>query len=267
MVPILGRYGPFLLYGYTVALAAGILLGLALTARLAARPQQADLTRTWFDVFLLCLTGALLGGRIGFVLGEWAYFQERLPLAWRIWQGGLSYHGALFGGLLLLGVWAVVGKRPFFSLLDLFTPAFVLLHGFGWLACWLDGCAYGRETILHGVPWLDWLAASQPDNFGIIALRYQTQLLGGLSAAFVGLPLWRWARRAAPGALFLLSLTLLSLTRIPLTWTRGDNVPLVANLRLDMLLDALLVFVSLLLLQYRVSFRRDHMAKPGEHGE
>lgn len=251
MHPILGRYGPFLLYGYTVALYAGILAGLLLTAWLAAQPRYKIATAVWFDAFLVCLAAALVGGRIGFVIGEWGYFQERLPLAWRIWQGGLSYHGALLGGLGGLAVWAVVGKRPLHPLLDLFTPAFVLLHVSGWLACWCAGCAYGQETILRGLPWLDWLAANLPDRFGIFALRYQTQLLGGLSALLVGVLVGRWSRRAAPGVIFLLTLALLSLTRIPLALARGDTVPMLAAVRVDVILDILLVLVSLLLLQYR----------------
>ncbi|MCA9959793.1 MAG: prolipoprotein diacylglyceryl transferase [Anaerolineales bacterium] len=262
MAPILGRYGPFLLYGYTAALYVGILSGLLLTAWRVTRSPDKALATVWFDAFLLCLAMALIGGRVGFVIGEWGYFQERLPLAWRIWQGGLSYHGALLGGLLGLVLWAGVRKRPLWPLLDLFTPAFVLLHMFGWLACWYEGCAYGHETILHGSPWLDWLAASLPDQFGIFALRYQTQLLGGMGAVLVGLLLWRRGHHETPGITFLLALGLLSLTRLPLAVWRGDTVPLLAGVRLDMALDILLVLLSLLLLQYRILFRHDRLAEP-----
>lgn len=267
MYPILGRYGIFLFYGYTAALYGGIIIGLLVTARIASSAPQSLLRRGWFDAFLVCFATALIAGRVGFVISEWGYFQARLPLTWRIWQGGVTYHGALLGGVLGVGIWAAVQKRPLWPILDLLTPAFALLHPFGWFACWLDGCAYGKTTVLQGVAWLDWMAASLPDNFGIFALRYQTQLLGGLSALFICLISRRWWGRLPAGTFFLWVLALLSLMRIPLALLRSDPVLLIGAWRINMILDIILVLISLLLLQYRGSFRRESLADLDEQHE
>ncbi|MCZ7668191.1 MAG: prolipoprotein diacylglyceryl transferase [Chloroflexi bacterium] len=84
----------------------------------------------------------------------------------------LQLFGALLAALVGLWLWGVWRKRPFASYTDLLTPGFALLAVFTWAACWLAGCAYGQETTF-GL-----LAANLPDDFGLFAVRYQTQLLG-----------------------------------------------------------------------------------------
>ena len=144
MYPILARYGSLFIYSFTVILALGVLLATLLTARLErTRPALA-----WFDALLAVFIAALLGGRFGFIIGQWSYFQENPSEIWQIWQGGLSYHGALFAGLAALVLWTRSYGRSFYKYAALFSPGLALVIVFGWLACWLDGCAYGRETVI-----------------------------------------------------------------------------------------------------------------------
>ena len=72
MYPILARYGSLFVYSYTVVLALGTLTAMLLTARLARESATPD----WFDGFLLLLLGAIAGGRLGFVAGQWDYFRH-----------------------------------------------------------------------------------------------------------------------------------------------------------------------------------------------
>lgn len=248
MYPILGRIGPFLVYSYTVAIWAGIAGGLGFAYWFG---RQRQLPWMWLDAVLVCVTTGLVGGRAGYVLREWAYFEGRLPAVVRVWEGGLAYHGALWAGLLGLGGWLWWQKRPFWLTLDLLTPGLAWTHCCGWLGCWLAGCAYGRITVWRSALWLDWLAADLPDNFGVFALRYQTQLLGAGLALLILLILLRLRRRLAPGVLFALGLALLSCSRIPVALLRGDPVRILAGVRVDLLLDVLMVVLALVLLQYR----------------
>lgn len=246
MYPILGRYGRFFLYSYTAVIGLGIIVAIGLTAWWARRLGQEE--DGWLDGLLVTLAAGLVGGRIGFVWMEWAYFQERPAEAWQIWQGGLSYHGALAAGLLGLWCWWVIYRRqqtPFTAYAGLFAPGFALGSAFGWLACWLEGCAYGRETILG--PW----SASLPDTFGVFAVRYQTQLLGLGLTLFVFLLIIVLHHRWQPGRLFWLTLLGLSFGRLLVSLWRGDDVVMVSStIRLDTFVDAALAFMSLILLQY-----------------
>jgi phosphatidylglycerol---prolipoprotein diacylglyceryl transferase len=246
MEPIVGRVGPFLIYGYTVALAGSIALGLALTQAVTRRvPQFAGLTG-WVDGVLVALVGAMLGGRAAFVAAEWAYFAARPLLIWRISEGGFGYHGALLGGVIGLWLWTVARKRPFPAYINLLAPAFTLVNTGGWYGCWLHGCAYGRETRFTGQWWHDWLAADLPDPFGLFALRYQTQLLGvilGLVALIFTLYI---IKRRCPQAAFWAALFGVSLGHLLVSLLRGDPAPNYAGARLDIWLNALFAILSVI---------------------
>ena len=240
MYPILSRYGSLFIYSYTVIMALGILIGIYLINR-SSRHIHAP---GWFDALLVVLLASLLGGRFGFVLWRWGYFQDQPTEAWQFWLGGLSYHTALLAGILALMGWAAVGRRSFYRYAALFSPAFVLVTVFGWAACWLEGCAYGQETVL-GL-----LSADLPDDFGVFAVRYQTQLAGILLTlgAFLFIV---WYQKERPyGYVFWLALAFVSLAQFLTSLLRGDQSLAVGPLRLDSLFNALLVVISLLLLQY-----------------
>jgi len=240
MYPILARYGSLFIYSYTVVWALGIIAGIGLLAWMARYNFVPD----WFDLLLIVFVTAILGGRIGFILLRLDYFQERPSEIWHIWQGGLSYHAALLAGLFALAIWTIWKKRSFYRYTALLAPAFALVTVFGWTACWLEGCAYGREAIFGP------LVADLPDDFGVFALRYQSQMVGiflTLLAFFI--ILWL-QKRLLPGPLFLISLAAVSLAHLLVTLLRGDPTIYIGSLRLDTLLNSLLVFISLLLLQY-----------------
>jgi phosphatidylglycerol:prolipoprotein diacylglycerol transferase len=250
MYPILGRYGPFFLYSYTVVMGLGLLAGIGLTAWFVRKEKEKQKYAGWQDGLLVSLLPALIGGRIGFVWGNWSYFQEVPDEIILVWQGGLSYHGALICGLLAVWLWLWRRRQigvSFTSYAALLMPGFVLAHLFGWAACWLEGCAFGRETTLG------WLAADLPDSFGVFAVRYQTQLLGfGLTAViFIAALLLR--KRLKDGLFLWLIFGLVSAAYGIATLLRGDSGMLVGSFRLDTVLSAGLVLVSLVgfVLQFR----------------
>lgn len=241
MAPILARYGSIFIYSYTVILSLGMLAVTGLTARLARRRGVWD----WFDAQLIVTVTAVIAGRAGFVLGQWPYYQEHPQEILQFTQGGLSYHAALLGGLVALWLWARLQQRPFFEDAALFAPGFALLVTFGWLACWFEGCAYGRETVMGA------LASDLPDEFGVFALRYQTQLIGLTFALLVTLLLLWLARRLSAPALFWAALALVSLAHVLPGFLRGDPALMIGPVRLDVLVDLLVLFVgALVMLQY-----------------
>jgi phosphatidylglycerol:prolipoprotein diacylglycerol transferase len=257
MYPILGRYGPFFLYSYTVVLGLGLAAGIGLSAWFVKKEADGKLNTSrfhgWLDGLLVSLAAALVGGRVGFVWANWSYFQEAPDEIVLVWQGGLSYHGALVCGLLTYWLWCLWHRRngrtqnSFTAYAALLMPGFVLAHLFGWLACWLEGCAFGREAVI-GL-----FTADLPDSFGVFAVRYQSQLLGfGLTAIiFVAVLLLR--KRLKEGAFLWLAFGLVSAGYGVVTLFRGDSVPLVGAFRLDTLMSVGLLLVSLVgfVLQFR----------------
>lgn len=240
MYPILARYGPFFLYSYSLMMGLGVLTGVSLAAYQSRDSGDPD----FLDGILISLFSGLIGGRGGFVWLHWDYFQLNLSEAWRIWLGGISYHGALLVGLLVLWLWCTWRKRPFTRVIGLLGPGFALASIFGWLACWFGGCAFGKIAALGP------FTADLPDPFGVYAVRYQTQMLGVASCLLTFL-LLMWLRPRWPALhLFLLALFTISLGRAIISLFRGDPALFWGQIRVDTLADGILALVSLILLQY-----------------
>lgn len=252
MYPILARYGPFFLYSFTVVLGLGIAASVGLTAWLERR--EPGKRTAWLDASIVALVAGVIAGRIGFVWANWSYFQERPGEIGLIWRGGLSYHGALLAGLLALWAWSAWRGYSAGNYFGLLAPALALGSAFGWLACWFEGCAFGRETLLS------LLAADLPDTYGVFSLRYQTQMLG-LGLALLAFLLILWMRsRVRPGILFWIALLTLSGGRAIVSLFRGDAVPLVGQVRLDTVLELVTVVMCLLAISVSLA-RRQNVTK------
>ena len=235
MVPILGRYGPFFFYSYTAILGSGLLLALGLTRGLA----RERIAPAWWHGVVLALAAGMLAGRAGFVASRPDYYRLHPGEIGWIWQGGLSYHAALPASLLTLWWWCRRhGPSPAGGPVGPRRAAWAA----GWLACYLEGCAYGRETTLG------WLAADLPDSFGVYAVRYQTQLLGAAAFLVLALAIWRARQAVRPAALFWLALALVSGARALLSLWRGDPVAELAGWRLDTVADGVLAIAAAALL-------------------
>ena len=244
MLPILYRTPWFFIYSYTAVFAIAIVLGMVVTHRIA---QNSD----WLNGYLATFAAALAGGRIGFVIIEWRYYQERPLSLQNLWQGGFNYHAALLAGFVGVWVWSWLGEQRCPSkkwalcaqTVTLFAPAFALTNSFGWFACWLEGCGYGVETVFkEGIGVL--FVADLPDNFGVFAIRYHTQWLGIIYSLLI----FFFALR--PKTKFLHVLLLISLGRFGIGLLRGDFVTQIGMLPLNMLLDIALASLCLILLQY-----------------
>ena len=245
MAPIWGRYGPFFLYGYSVVLGLGVMAALAVTAWRARRkdtlPNPLPLgegTGAWLDGALTAAGGALVGGRAVYVWLNAAYFAENPTETAQVWLGGLNYHGALVGGLAALWLWARLSGRPFLRHAALFAPGLALLVAFGWAACAVEGCAFGRAA----PPGL-W-AGDLPDDTGVFALRYRTQIGGVVGALAVFAVVWWAAARLRPAALVWTTLGGLAVVHIVVALGRGDPSRAVLGVRLDFLMELGLLAVA-----------------------
>lgn len=242
MYPILTRYGPFFLYSYTVVMGVGLLAAVGV-GRLETKRLETGRLGSWVDGMIWAVGVGLVVGRAVFVGANWGYYAQNVGESWLLWQGGISYHGAVIAGLAALWAWSHRRGVPFARLGDLLALPMAVWSVFGWLACYLEGCAYGRETFI-GL-----LSADLPDSYGVFAVRYQTQMMGLAFSLLAVAALW-WARRRglSDGRLFWLALLLLSWGRALVGVLRGDEMVMLGAVRVDVLLDAALAGMALVLL-------------------
>jgi phosphatidylglycerol:prolipoprotein diacylglycerol transferase len=138
------------------------------------------------------MLGALIIGRLAFVLINWSYFGRNTTEILLLYLGGFSWAGALIGGLLALSLTAAISQHPLGTLADAMLPLLGAFSVSAWLACWLDGCAYGQLTDA-------WWGLPAKDEWGNVATREPIQLLGAmLSASLIVILIWRVSRRFKP---------------------------------------------------------------------
>ena len=99
------------------------------------------------DLLFYGMIGVVLGGRFGYVL--FYSFGELLrdPLMlFRIWEGGMSFHGGLLGVMAACWWWARKQGLHFFDVMDFVAPLVPPGLGFGRLGNYVGGELWGKFT-------------------------------------------------------------------------------------------------------------------------
>ena len=163
-------------------------------------------------------------------------------------NGGLGYFGFLWGALVFTAVYLLITKQSCFKAIQLYTPFLAIWHGMGWLACWFEGCAYGRTAFIS------WNTAELPDSYGIWEIRYQTQVAGFMLCTILFLIWWRIdrERKWPEWPTFWLSLATVQLIYFGLTFWRGDDIPDWGNLRADSWFALITLVICLVPLFFKV---------------
>jgi len=155
--PVALRIGPLAVKWYGLAYVAGLLLGRYYVKALLQQgrlwpSEKRPFTPDKVDDLLLFMTvGVLLGGRLGYVLFYQPQFFLTHPLEIvAVWNGGMSFHGALLASIVAVVLFARrVGADPW-SVMDLAAAAAPMGLFFGRLANFINAELWGRAST---VPW------------------------------------------------------------------------------------------------------------------
>lgn len=145
---LVNRIGPVQIRSYGVMMLGAFVA--ALTWMYADRDRYAFAGSRVLQLGLLGFAGGIVGGRVGYVLLNWGDYAGELATATDLWSGGMSWHGGLAGGLLVLGIAAPLMKVSFTRLFDLAAPGIAVGYAVARVGCFLNGCCYGYECTL---PW------------------------------------------------------------------------------------------------------------------
>lgn len=103
------------------------------------------------DLLFYTALGVVLGGRIGYMF--FYAFADWLADPWqlfKIWQGGMSFHGGLIGVIIATGLFARCYHYRFWWIADLLAPAIPPGLAFGRMGNFINGELWGKVT---DVPW------------------------------------------------------------------------------------------------------------------
>ncbi len=192
MYPEIFRIGSLTIHSYGLMIALGILVGAMAIYREAPR-EKVNPDHVLEAVIVAAFFG-LLGSRILYIVLNWPDYSGQ-PLSVYFTQfEGLSFYGAMFGGVIALYIWSILRKIGFLKMADLLAPYLALGYAFGRIGCFLNGCCYGKES---SVSW------ALPINMADSVLRHPVQLYASLGAIIIFIVL-KLLRRNRPFVGFIL---------------------------------------------------------------
>lgn len=99
------------------------------------------------DLFTYMILGIILGGRIGYTLFyNFTYYINNPIDIFKLWEGGMSFHGGLLGGIITLIIWSKKNKQSFLYISDIISMSIPIGLFFGRIANFINGELYGRIT-------------------------------------------------------------------------------------------------------------------------
>lgn len=149
--PIIVSFGPLAIRWYGLMYVIGFA-----AAWLLARKRAGMAGSTWKpidvdDLIFFAAIGVILGGRLGWLI---FYGTEQViadPLStFRIWEGGMSFHGGLLGVLVAVALFAHRRRRRIADILDFLAPLPGLGIFAGRIGNFINGELWGKPT---DVPW------------------------------------------------------------------------------------------------------------------
>lgn len=200
--PIAFSIGPLKVHWYGLMYLIGF-VGAWLIAHWRSKHYHLDWTSEQIsDLIFYCALGVILGGRVGYMLFyNFSEFLESPLSLFKIWEGGMSFHGGLIGVLIAIYLYSRKIHKKFWEVTDFIAPLVPLGLGAGRMGNFINGELWGRTTTM---PWgmvyphVD----AQP--------RHPSQLYEvGLEGILLFIIVWIYARKPRPAgqvsAIFLIT--------------------------------------------------------------
>ncbi len=220
--------GPFPIRWYALGYIFGVVLGWWYATQIATRPKlwakdASPVSKADIDDFAFwVMIGILLGGRIGYLLFYTLPFEpkklaEDPTFIFRMWEGGMSFHGGLIGATLAVIYTCWSRKISIFHLGDIACASAPIGIFLVRCANFINGELYGRKTdAAWGMrfPEYDWGqhkwlyervgADGVPYPVGSIDIVHPSQLyeaaLEGLTLfVILAIAVWRFGSLKRPG--------------------------------------------------------------------
>jgi len=134
----------------------GIMIGVAVISMLVIVPREAKrlgITRDLYSLFLWCIIGGYIGGRLAWVIQEWEYCianpREIIGFA------GLAQNGMIIGVIAAALIYMRVTRIRFSTLLsigDAVAVGMPLALAIGRIGCTINGCCSGKLSPFQYFP-------------------------------------------------------------------------------------------------------------------
>lgn len=149
--PVAVSVGPLQVRWYGLMYLAGFIAFYLLGTRRAQLAWQKVQAAQVGDLLFYGVVGVIIGGRVGYVLFyHFAAFAADPLMLFRVWEGGMSFHGGLLGAVGAMLFFARKNGLRFLEVADFTAPLVPVGLGAGRVGNFINGELWGRATDL---PW------------------------------------------------------------------------------------------------------------------
>ena len=205
-----------------------------------------DSIQKLFDDYIFYLIiGIILGGRLGYVIiYNLSYYFSHPFEIFMIWQGGMSFHGAVIGIIITTYIFSVKNKINTFYFLDLVSLSAPIGIFLGRISNFINSELYGKETeVFWSVKFLS------IDNLSRHPSQIYEAIFEGL-ILFILLNFFILKENKKDGYISSLFLIFYSIFRFFIEFTREPDVHIglvLFNLSMGQLISVIVFFVGIFL--------------------
>ena len=208
-----------------------------------------NLKKKLFDDYILyIIIGIIIGGRLGYVLiYNPIYYIENLKEILMIWNGGMSFHGALIGITISTIIFCKKNNENIFYFLDLVSLSAPIGIFFGRISNFINSELYGRETdVVWSVKFI------QVDNLD----RHPSQIYEAFFEGIVLFIILNFLYKKSiyrPGITSSLFLIFYSIFRFTIEFLREPDAHIglvYANMTMGQIISILTIMIGLILIYF-----------------
>jgi phosphatidylglycerol---prolipoprotein diacylglyceryl transferase len=145
--PIAFSLGPVSVHWYGLMYLAAFVIAFYLGKHRLAQHRLPITTDQFSDLLFNGMLGVILGGRLGYVFFySFSDFLANPLMIFRIWEGGMSFHGGLIGVLVSSWWWSRQLKIKFWDTMDFVSPIVPIGLGMGRVGNFVGGELWGRVS-------------------------------------------------------------------------------------------------------------------------
>ena len=146
--PVAFEFFSLKIHWYGLSYFFGIIIGLFIIQKLDKKYRHLSGDQKLLDNFIFYLTiGILLGGRLGYILFyNLAFYLDHPSEIIKVWHGGMAFHGAFFGLLIAIYVFAKKHHVKYLGLTDYFCFSAPIGIFLGRISNFVNQELVGRET-------------------------------------------------------------------------------------------------------------------------
>jgi phosphatidylglycerol:prolipoprotein diacylglycerol transferase len=254
--PVLVTIGGLKIHWYGIMIALGLYAGIQVALRDA--PRRGINRDQLMNVALLAAVLGIVGGRLYYVVQNDPSFYLHQPLQIiAVWQGGMAFFGAIFGGALALAISAWRWHLPLWSLLDVGALGLTIGQTIGRVGNIINGDIVGYKTNGWGFEY------TNPNTFGPLNTPVQPASLYELLISLaLFLLLWNLRTRIHPeGMLAMIYVVLYSISQFFIFFLR-DNIIILGGLKQAQVTALVVIALTLPVIAYLL--RKERLARPRE---